>query len=402
MNARSVITPAMFGTPPMVNVPTLEQLFQQKLAIFQELAPQYAYFLAADPVVKVLRCFCLAELMLYALANDRALATTLTNATGIDLDAVGLFYGVTRMTVQAADPTAAPPALLIMEADDRYRVRIADSIVAFSAGGTEEHYRFHAMSADIRVVDAKVYSPDLPNFVNMGGRVVVAIVSTEENGVPSLDLLGVVRDAVKAKDTKVASDILDVEPATVVPINLVASVVLERGASADTLLRLNEAVASAFAAKQSLGWDAPKSWFTRTLATDGVHDLSISSPSTWPTVYPNQFLALASVTIHFAGVLADDNFNTVALERERVLRSVHDTYIEYAVSSARTRVQIQNDLTLAPIPGIIQPTLTGVADYLGLTNIRDNTGTLLPVDQVAIIIHFYLSKYYERGYYTTH
>ena len=401
MTSRDTITPAAFGNPPMVVVPTLAQLFQEKINIFTALAPEYAYFLAADPVVKVLRCFALAELHLYALANDRALATTLTNAQGVDLDAVGQFYGVTRMVVQAANSAVNPPLSRILEADDRYRMRIADSVVAFSAGGTMQHYRFHAMSADVRVLDAAVYSPDLPNFVNMGGRVVISVLSSEGNGVPSLGLLGVVRAAVNQTDVKVVSDILTVGPAVIVPVSITVSVTLERNAPADLLLSLNKILQDAFATKQALGWEAPKSWFTKILSVDGVNDLTITSPATMPTIYPNQFVALTGINIQFAGIVADNNWDDSVLEREQLLRKVYETYIAYAISAKRTRVQIQNDLILRMQTGIIQPSLVGVATYLGLITIYDSTGTLLPTDQVAIIVAFELSKYYERGYYTT-
>jgi phage-related baseplate assembly protein len=77
--------------------------------LFKTFAPDYAYFLAADPVVKVLRMMALSDLNLYALANERSVATLLTGATGQDLDGVGQFYSIPRMTVQAANPDAVPP-----------------------------------------------------------------------------------------------------------------------------------------------------------------------------------------------------------------------------------------------------------------------------------------------------
>jgi phage-related baseplate assembly protein len=396
---RSLISTDHFPNPQLVTVPKFEDLFQQKLTLFKEFAPDYAYFLASDPVVKAFRAITLAELQLYALANDRGLATLLTHAYGVDLDGVGQFYGILRQEITPAQPNANPPVVAVMEPDERYRGRIADAIVAFSSAGPAEHYRFHAMSADPRVKDAVVFSPDLPNFLNMGGRVSIAILSSEDNGVPSLDLMGVVRTRVQSKSVRVVSDIVDVEPAAIRPIDVVADMVLERNAAPDILIQLEAILREEFAKSQRLGWDAPRSWLTRVLSPEGVYETSLVSPATTLTVRPNQFPALNSVTLRFAGLAAEEDWQSDELAADRLLRDVHEKYITYAVATKRDRLQIQDDLIAQMRVGIVQPSLVGLAEYLGLTHIRVN-GVLVPDDELAIMIHFHLSKYYERGYYT--
>lgn len=396
---RTLIKRSDFADPTLVAVPTYDELFKQKLDTFKALAPDYAYFLAADPIVKVLRSFALSELFLYALANDRALATLLTHATGEDLDSIGKFYGVVRLTLIEADANASPPVVAVYEEDERFRARIADSIIAFSAAGPAEHYRFHAMSADPRVKDAVVYSPDLPNFLNMGGRIAIAILSSQDNGVPSLDLLQAVRTCVQSKSVKVVSDIVSVEPATIRPVDIVADLVLERNAQPDIILQLEAKLRAEFIKAQRLGWDAPRSWFTKTLSAEGVYEVVLVSPSSALTVRPNQFPSLNSINLRFAGMAAEDDWQNDEIAKARLLREVHETYISYAVASKRTRFQIQDDLVLEMAPGIVRPSLVGLADYLGLTNIRE-AGSLRPVEEVAIIVHYTLSQYYERGYYS--
>lgn len=400
MSNRALIKTSDLGNPELVAVPTFEELFQAKLTIFQTFAPEYAYFLASDPITKAFRAMALAELLLYALANDRALATTLTHAIGNDLNAVGQFYGVVRQVVQAEDLEATPPLPLVLEADERYRMRIADAVIAFSAAGTAQHYRYHAMSAAPTIKDAVVYSPDLPNFLNSGGRVAITVLSSEGNGVPSLDELAIVRTEVNKKDVKVVSDILHVEPAVIRAIDVVADIVLERSATPDILLRLEERLRAKFDERQALGWDAPRSWFITQLTTEGVYEVTLTNPTTGLTVRPNQFPAINTILLRFAGLAATDDWNTDELTRDKLLREVHERYISYAVASKRTRVQIEADLILSLRDGIVQPTLVGVAEYLGLTQIRKAGGELLPADEIAIIVHFNLSKYYERGFYT--
>lgn len=396
---RTLIKRSDFADPTLVEVPTYDELFKRKLDTFKELAPDYAYFLASDPVVKVLRAFALQELFLYALANDRALATLLTHATGEDLNSIGVFYGVVRLTVVEPDPDANPPVVAVYEEDERFRARIADSIIAFSAAGPAEHYRFHAMSADPRVKDAVVYSPDLPNFLNMGGRVAVAVLSSEDNGVPTLDLLQAVRTCVQSKSVKVVSDMVSVEPATIRPLDIVADLVLERNAQPDIILQLEAKLRADFAKAQRLGWDAPRSWFVKTLSAEGVYEVVLVNPSSALTIRPNQFPSLNSVNIRFAGLAAEDDWQNDEVAKARLLREVHETYISYAVAAKRTRFQIQDDLVLEMAPGIVRASMVGIAEYLGLTNIREN-GSLRSVEEIGIIVHYTLSKYYERGYYS--
>jgi phage-related baseplate assembly protein len=395
---RTNVTPDDFPKPDFVEVPTLEELFQRKIDIFKSIAPEYAYFLASDPVVKVLRCFALAEFFLYALLNDRARATLLTHAEGPDLDAIGQFYGVVRQVVQQADPTSNPPKLQILEIDSRYRARIADAVVAFSSAGPAAHYRFYAMSADPRVKDAAVYSPDLPNHLNSGGRVAISVLSTEGNGVPSLEVMENVKAVVTAKHVKVVSDIVDVEPASLLAIDLVANIVLDRDAPPNMMETLRKNLVAEFAKSQRLGWDAPRSWFYRVLSPQGVYETTIINPSTFQTVMPNQFPYLNTINLRFAGLAVDDEWDTDALEAARLIRLVTETYIRHAVINKLTVEQIEQDLIREVRTGIVQPSLASVVDYLGITAAR-TMGVLSPSDEVAELIHAYLSAYYERGYF---
>lgn len=392
--------PSTIPTPTFVEVPTFQELFEGMITMFKTFAPDYAYFLAADPVVKVIRLLALQQQHQYALLNERALAYFLPQAQGADLDSIGVFYGVTRMVIQEADETLTPPLPIVMEDDERYRRRIADGIVAFSAAGPAKHYRFHAMSSDPRVKDAAVYSPDMPNFLNMGGRVAVAILSTEETGVPSLDLLATVRQALLADDVRVVSDQLEIEPAAIRPIDLVIDLILERDAPPDIIQNLRLSIVEEFQKKQRMGWDAPKSWFIRQLTPDGVYEAKIIFPELTPVVRPNQFPSLASVDIRFAGIAVNDDWDNNELEAARLLRIVHEKYIAFAVANKRTRIEIQNDLIRTMRIGIVQPSLKGIVEYLGIPG-ASRLGVLLPADELAIMIHFTISKYYERGYYFT-
>jgi phage-related baseplate assembly protein len=89
--------------------------------------------------------------------NEAAKSNILKFATGKNLDNLAEFYGVERQGG---------------EDDERFRKRVKTKIVGWSTGGSKEHYRYHALSADTRVKDALVES-------KVPGSVQISILSTE-------------------------------------------------------------------------------------------------------------------------------------------------------------------------------------------------------------------------------
>lgn len=112
-------------------------------------------------------------------------------AHGVFLDRLGDFYGTARF---------------VGESDDRYRRRIQLAPEAFSTAGSHGAYVYHALSSDPRVLNADVWSPK-------EGRVVVAIQSAMGNGIPSEDLLRVVRSYLNRPDIKPLTDVVLVRAA---------------------------------------------------------------------------------------------------------------------------------------------------------------------------------------------
>lgn len=95
----------------------------------------------SDPAIKNLEVVAWRELLLRQRINEAAKGNVLKFATGKNLDNLAEFYRVERQDG---------------EDDERFRKRIKAKIVA---GGSKEHYHYHALSADVRVKDALVESP---------------------------------------------------------------------------------------------------------------------------------------------------------------------------------------------------------------------------------------------------
>lgn len=111
-----------------------------------------------EPIVYLLRTYADRELQLRAQWNDKVRKVLLASSTGTTLDHLGAKWGVSRMVVQEEDPAANPPRERIMESDDRFRERIQLAPAAFATAGSYEAYRFHALTADIRIISVEAYN----------------------------------------------------------------------------------------------------------------------------------------------------------------------------------------------------------------------------------------------------
>lgn len=380
--------------PQIIETPGFEATFQELWALFQTLEPRYQLQLESDPVVKVLQAWSYDRMKLIQLYNYAARGALLAFAKGSVLDHIGLAWNVTRMVVQAGNPSAVPPIAPVMESDDRYRYRIQQRLTGWSCAGTVAGYRYWAMSADSRVRDVFVYSPDHKNGYNMGGQVVITILSEEDGHVASSDLLDIVRNVVTSDSVKAVNDVLVVESAIPKVIDFNVSVKLARGAPYSVFQSLSQALQSAFVSKQKLGVDITHAWINDVLFKEGVHSVAIATPSADQPVMYNEFPVLGNVTITFAGYADQDGFNVDEVERLRTERYIYETYVRFCIEKHRTRTEIESDLNKAPRPGIAEPTVIGLAQYLGIVAIKKADGSYIEENEIVYLIWKKLSARY--------
>lgn len=369
--------------PEIIAEPEFEEIFRELVTQFQALLPAYELLLESDPIVKVLQAMAYREMIYRGLLNRAARNNLLAFAEGANLDHLGAFYNVARLTYPYT------------ESDNAFRFRIQQRIIAFANAGGAAHYRFWALSADARVKDVAVYSPDHPNGYNMGGQVVVSVLSREGNLVPTDALMGIVRAIVTRDDVKVLSDIVSVEPAIPVPINVRAQIVLSPRTPYAVFEGLEARLRSEFARGQGLGWDVSQSWLYDVLHEPGVARVKLLDPVADIVVPPNEFPTLGTVEISFNGFSDTETFRVAEQERRRMFRQVYEYYIDYAKSAFRTAAQIKADLAEKDVTGIVQPTVRGLADYLAIDNRLDDKGEYLPEDELCFLIHRKL----ERDFY---
>ena len=394
-NIFSQIDLSSLPAPDIIENPLFATIKQELVSLFVGLVPGYKLLLESDPVAKVIEAWAYREMVLRQRINQAAYANLLAKAGGGDLDHLGAFYGVQRMLITAANNNVYPSVAATYEDDTSYRYRIQLRISAWANAGGVDHYRYWARSASPQVKDIAVYSPIHPNGYNMGGRVIVTVLSTEGNGVPTQELLDIVSDVVKGPSVKVVSDIVDVEPAVIRPINISATIRLLPRTPRSIFDSLSSSLQTAFSANQTLGWDVTQSWLISQLQVSGIHSVALTSPALDFIVPPNEFPSINSINLIFGGYSDTEQENIDALEEARLRRLMYDTYIEYAIANKRPASGIAQDLEFTEREGIIQPTTLGLAQHLGIDNFyAEDRQTLLTELEIATLIYNLISPRY--------
>jgi phage-related baseplate assembly protein len=232
--------------------------------------------LETDPAKILLEVGTYADTMLRQRINEAARANLLAFAYGVDLDHLAAFYDVVR---------------LFGESDERLRARIILAIQGRSTGGTEPRYKFVALTSDVRVSDAAIYT------VGRDPTIRVAIFSTEDNGVASQALLTAVDTALQKAEVRMVNDRIVVAGAVKQVVNIVANVWLLPGSAPSVATGLEAVLRAAWDDVDTLGFDLTRSWLIAKLMQPGVQRVEIVAPVTDISVPFNEAAALGTVTI---------------------------------------------------------------------------------------------------------
>jgi len=245
-----------------------------------DLPPIDVLMLETDPAVIGNQAESFREVALRARVNDAIKAYMLAFSRGGDLDMLAAFYDVVR---------------LAGELDDRLRRRVVLAIQGRSTGGTVPRYRYVAMTSDLRVEDAIVYT------VGRSPLIHVALFSTDPDGVASAPLLAIVDAALHDPEVIMVNDTIVVASAVRLVVNPEADVWLLPDADAGTIARMELALRSAWDEAQSLGRDFTVTWWTSKLMIAGVHKIAPKSPLGDVGVPPDQAAGIGLVKLNLIG-----------------------------------------------------------------------------------------------------
>jgi len=282
--------------PAVIEVLSFETIVAACKARLIELMPELEPVLAipSEPLVLVIDIFAYRETLLRARVNDAARDVTLAYATGAMLDHLVALLGVTRLVIEAARPETNTPA--VMESDDSLRRRALLAPEAYSVAGPAGAYVSHALGADGDVLDASATTPS-------PGVVLVTVLSRQNDGVPSAELLDKVFAVVAADDVRPLTDHVQIQAAQIVPFDIKAAVSTFAGPDSAVVMdearrRLNDYLDRSY----RLGRDVTRSGIIAALHTDGVQNVRLTAPAADVVISAIQAARCASIAVTHAGL----------------------------------------------------------------------------------------------------
>jgi phage-related baseplate assembly protein len=213
--------------------------------------------LGSDPLMKLMEIAAYRELLLRQRINQAARAHLLAFATGSDLDNLAAFYGISRKE---------------NETDEELRARTHGKIVGWSSAGSREAYKFHALNSDSRVKEANADSPE-------PGLVRISILSKENGGIVSEDLLKSVTKYMLREDVRMLTDTVEVVPCGLIEVNVRAKIILMASTPPEILNTIRQSFILAFSKIAGLGISILRSWIISNLFLNGVKDVELQTPA---------------------------------------------------------------------------------------------------------------------------
>ena len=243
--------------PEIIEELSLSEILDEMRSTLISIDSNFTAYLESDPLIKLLEIVAYRELLLRQRINNAAKANLLAFAKGTDLDNLSAFYGIERKTE---------------ETDEELRLRTQARIVGWTTAGSREAYKFHALNADQRVKEANADSPE-------PGLVRISILSKENNGVVSDDLLESVNEYLQRDDIRVLTDTVQVVPCTLVDIDVRAKITLMSSTPPEFLNTVKSTFRKKFSEMATMGTSFSRSWIISNLFLDGVKDVQLISPA---------------------------------------------------------------------------------------------------------------------------
>jgi phage-related baseplate assembly protein len=244
-------------TPEIIEELSFEEILLQMKERLVSIDAEYTAFLGSDPVMKLMEVAAYRELLLRQRINQAAKANLLAFATGSDLDNLSLFYGIARKED---------------ETDDELRSRTHAKIIGWSSAGSREAYKFHALNSDPRVKEANADSPE-------PGLVRISILSKEDGGIVSQDLLETVTKYMLREDIRMLTDTVEVVPCSLIEVNVKAKIILISSTPPEILNTIKSSFILAFNKIAGLGVSISRAWIISNLFVNGVKDVELQSPT---------------------------------------------------------------------------------------------------------------------------
>lgn len=276
----AVIDLSQLPAPEVIEVPDFETLLagrkENLIALYpadEQAAMRSVLALESDPLVKCLQENVYREILLRQRINEAAQAVMVAYALGTDLDQLAANNNVKRLTISPANPDAVPPVAAVMESDDDLRLRVPGAFEGLSVAGPTAAYEFYAKSADGRVSDVSATSP-------APAEVLITVLSRDNSGAATADLLNAVNVALNAEEVRPVADRVTVQAAAIFDYEVKATLHLFDGVAAGPCLEAAQAAMDTYLTDQKkLGRSVRRESYGAVLRVAGVDWVEITEPA---------------------------------------------------------------------------------------------------------------------------
>lgn len=220
-------------SPAVVKDVDYEVILVERLARLKELWPDLdTESLETEPAVFLQQADAFREMLTKAAINDAARAVMLAFATGADLDNLGAFYGVARLTI------SDDPLILESDADFRARIKLAPEQLPY-AGMTGGAYRALALRTAPSV-------KDVSTLKRPGGHVDVILLGRDGDGAVAPEVVSEVYLAFQDDEATQLTDIVAVRSAEITAFDIGLTLHLRRGPDPATVKAAAESAVRAY------------------------------------------------------------------------------------------------------------------------------------------------------------
>ena len=261
-------------SPALIEPLNFEAAFEVVKADFLARAPEFDALVESDPMIKLLESFAYALMDRINKDNEKAKQTMLAFAAGTNLDQIAGNTVTLRQVIIAADPDADPPIDAVYESDSDFRARAQNAPERFTVAGPVNAYSALAMDSDGLVRDAgtQAHTPE-------PGSVTVTVLSHDNNGLASKDLINTVYSYLNADDRRPCCDTVFVQPADMIDILIKVELLFLHGADQNQAVSIATQNLEAYAAQLfKINTELTLSAIHDNARVAGVHRVTILSP----------------------------------------------------------------------------------------------------------------------------
>jgi len=250
----------------------------------------------SDPVVKLLQESAYREVLFRQQRNDDVKALLVLYSSGSNLDQLVVDRGLKRLIITPADNTVVPPVDAVYESDHDLKERYLLAMDGLSVAGPVSSYQFYAESADGRVGDVSVVSPqvDLSNIVleNLTKAQLIQLIGNlfyldiyilqndSETGVATQELINIVQVALDDEKVRPCCDKAIVKSVSVINYSIVATIFAKQTAQAAAVLEIAQQNLQSYVAEQKrIGRSIRRSAIYAALHVDGIEHVDITLPA---------------------------------------------------------------------------------------------------------------------------